>query len=603
MSLFRGPLSAAENLPEGKARNVGETTGRLVGLMAPYRGRLLSVPALGVITAAASALGPFLIGLAIDQFIAHGDPVGLDRTVLALVAVYLGGLAARVSQSYQMGWVAQQVLSKLREQIFDAVQRQSLSFFDRHESGDLQSRLVNDVDVINNLLGQGLVQALSGLLSIVGILVGMFLLNWRLALASCVVIPLMFATTSFFSQLARRAFRKTRETIGDVSANLQEDIAGVKVAQAFNRVEVNRSRFAERNRANRDANVGASAVTAAFFPAMDLLSALAISIVAGYGGYLVIAGVTSVGVVVSFLSYVQQFFWPIQQLAQLYTQSQSALAAAERIFDLVDEPVTLTEPARPVAIGRLRGQVWFDRVSFAYEPGHPVLEEISFEVEPGQTVALVGPTGAGKTTIVNLVARFYDVTAGRICIDGIDVRDLAIHDLRGQMGIVPQNSFLFSGTIRDNIRYGRLEATDAEVEEAARLARADEFIQRLPMGYDSPVGERGANLSQGQRQLVAIARALLADPRLLILDEATSSVDTRTELLIQQALQQLLRGRTSFVIAHRLSTIRHADLVLVIQNGRIVERGAHDDLLARNGLYAELYRRQFRDLAPSVTTS
>ncbi len=600
--MFRGPLHV-DSLPEGKAANSGAVARRLFAMMLDYPIRMAVVPLLGIVTGATGALAPYLIGRIFDQFIAHEDVAGLTRTTVILVIVYALGLLARITQSYQMGWVSQQVLYRLRTQIFQALQRQSMAFFDRNESGDLQSRLVNDVDVINNLLGQGLVQAIAGVLGLLGILVGMFLLNWRLALASCIVIPIMFFTTSVFSQMARRAFRKTRETIGDVSANLQEDIAGVKVAQAFNRVEINRSRFAERNRANRDANVGASAVTSAFFPAMDLLSTIAISIVAGFGGYLVINGQASLGVIVSFLSYVQQFFWPIQQLGQLYTQAQSALAAAERIFDLVDLPVDMTDPPRPVQIDRIEGRVVFENVHFAYDPSHPVLHGIDFSVEPGQTVALVGPTGAGKTTIVNLVARFYDVTEGRITIDGVDVRDMSMASIRRQMGIVPQNSFLFSGSIRDNIRYGRLDASDAEVEEAARLARADEFIRKLPRGYDSPVGERGKNLSQGQRQLIAIARALLADPRILILDEATSSVDTRTELLIQQALEQLLRNRTSFVIAHRLSTIRNADLVLVINDGLIVERGTHQELLARGGLYADLYRRQFRDLGEPSAVS
>ncbi|HVC32225.1 MAG TPA: ABC transporter ATP-binding protein [Chloroflexota bacterium] len=594
--MFSGPLNTS-SLPDGKASDTGLIVKRLFGMMATYKRRLIAVPVLGLATAAASALAPYLIGRIFDQFIARADIAGLTRTVLFLVGIYCLSVVARIVQSYIMGWVSQQVLYKLREQIFGALQRQSMAFFDRNESGDLQSRLLNDVDVINNLLGQGLVQAVASLLGIVGILVGMFLLNWRLALASCIVIPLMFGVTNFFSTLARRAYRKTRETIGNVSANLQEDIAGVKVAQAFNRVELNRERFAERNAANRDANVGASAVTAAFFPAMDVLSTIAISIVAGYGGYLVITGQATLGVIVAFLGYVQQFFWPIQQLGQLYTQAQSALAAAERIFGLVDEPVDLRDPEEPVEPGRLAGRVAFEGVYFAYDPSHPVLQGIDFEIEPGQAVALVGPTGAGKTTIVNLVARFYDVTDGRVTIDGIDVRDVAIGSIRSQMGIVPQNSFLFSGSIRDNIRYGRLEAADEEIEQAARLARADDFIKRLPKGYDSPVGQRGGNLSQGQRQLVAIARSILADPRILILDEATSSVDTRTELLIQQALAQLLAGRTSFVIAHRLSTIRNADLVLVINDGQIVERGTHHELLARGGMYAELHRRQFRDSA------
>jgi len=591
--MMRHPLAVSGD--ESKAANSGAVASRLLRMTLRYKRRLLFVPIFGVLVAGTSAFGPYLIGRAIDEFVSRGDLAGLTGITVALAVVYLISAGARIAQSYQMGWIAQHLLADLRTQIFDHLQRQSMGFFDKHESGDLQSRLVNDVDVINNLLGQGLVQSLSGFLSIFGILLGMFLLSWQLAIASCVVIPVMFFAASFFSRLARRKYREARETIGDVSANLQEDIAGVKVAQAYNRVEVNRSRFAERNRLNRDANVGAAAVTSAFFPVMDVLSTIAIGIVAGYGGYLAIVGVVTVGVIVSFLGYVQSFFWPIQQLGQLYTQAQSALAAAERIFELVDLPVEMSEPESPVHLSRLRSEVAFEHVSFGYDPDLPVLHDVDFVAKPGQTIAVVGPTGAGKTTLVNLVGRFYDVTEGRVTVDGVDVREIAFATLRGQLGIVPQNSFLFGGTVRENIRYGRMGASDAEVEAAAKLARADEFIQRLPRGYDTPVGERGSNLSQGQRQLVAIARALLADPRILILDEATSSVDTRTEALIQQALAELLKSRTSFVIAHRLSTIRNADVVLVLRDGRIVERGTHHELLAHGGLYADLYRRQFRE--------
>jgi ATP-binding cassette subfamily B protein/subfamily B ATP-binding cassette protein MsbA len=375
----------------------------------------------------------------------------------------------------------------------------------------------------------------------------------------------------------------------------------VRVAQAFNRTQFNRERFASRNAANRDANIGATAVTSAFFPAMDVLSAIAIGIVAGFGGYLSIQGAVSVGVVVAFLGYVQQFFWPIQQLGQIYTQAQSALAAAERIFDLIDTPVDLTDAPDAKTLGPIAGRVAFDGVYFAYEPGHPVLEGVHFVAEPGHTVALVGTTGAGKTTIANLIARFYDVTGGRVLVDGHDVRAVTAASLRAQMGIVPQNSFLFSGTVADNIRYGRLAASDEEVEAAARLVNADAFIRTLPRGYATELGERGGNLSQGQRQLIAFARAILADPRILILDEATSSVDTRTEGLIQQALTTLLQNRTAFVIAHRLSTVRNADQVLVIEGGRVVERGTHSELLARGGAYSELYRRQFRDQPEAET--
>lgn len=594
--MFRGPMHGAPALPEGKASNSAAVSLRLLGYASPYWRRLLAVLALTLVTAAASAAGPYLIGLAIDKFIANGERAGLATVMAVLLGVYVAGLVARILQTYLMGWVAQMTLARLRLSIFEALQRQSLRFFDRHEAGDLMSRLVNDVEVINTVLSQGLVQALGGLFGLVGILSAMFALNLALAIASFLVIPAMFFTTSFFSRWARRAFRKTRETIGDVSANLQEDIAGVKVAQAFNRTDLNRARFAERNAANRDANVGATAVTMALFPAMDVLSTIATGIVAGFGGYLAIQGQVTVGVVVAFLAYVQQFFMPIQQLGLLYTQAQSALAAGERIFGLIDTPVDLRDAPDALPFGPINGRVEFRDVAFAYDPAHPVLDRVSFVAEPGQTIALVGATGAGKTTIANLIARFYDVSGGQVLVDDTDLRTVTAASLRRQMGIVPQNSFLFAGTIAENIRYGRTEASDEEVVAAAQLVNAHSFISALPQGYATPLGERGGTLSQGQRQLIAFARAVLADPRILILDEATSSVDTRTEALIQQALAILLKGRTSFVIAHRLSTVRNADHVLLVDGGRIAERGTHRELLSRGGLYTDLYRRQFRDL-------
>ncbi|MHB1132846.1 MAG: ABC transporter ATP-binding protein [Chloroflexota bacterium] len=589
------PFHGTRALPEGKASDSGVVVRRLLSYLAPYWRRLVVSLVLVLISAASSALAPYLIGLAVDQYIAAGIGEGLQWVMLALLGAYVVGLVARIIQGYITGWVAQKALAGIRTSIFAALQKQSLRYFDRHEAGDLMSRLINDVEVLNSVLGQGLVQALSGLLGLVGIIIAMLLLNLPLALASFIVLPAMFFTTNFFAGWSRRAFRQTRQTIGDVSANLQEDIAGVKVAQAFNRTDLNRARFAERNAANRDANVGATAVTAAFFPAMDVLSAIAIAIVAGFGGYLALNQLATVGVVVAFLGYVQQFFYPIQQVGQIWTQAQSALAAGERIFELIDQPVDLVDAPDAGELVVSAGRVEFEHVDFAYEPEHPVLRDVSFVAESGQTIALVGQTGAGKTTIANLIARFYDVTGGRVLVDGEDVRAVKAASLRRHMGIVPQNSFLFAGTVADNIRYGRLEASGAEVEAAAQMVKAHEFITALPQGYATPLGERGGGLSQGQRQLLAFARAVLADPRILILDEATSRVDTRTDALSQEAVATLLRGRTAFVIAHRLSTVRNANLVLVVEGGRIVERGRHLDLLARGGAYADLYRRQFRD--------
>jgi ATP-binding cassette, subfamily B, multidrug efflux pump len=578
---------------EEKAKNTTLVAWRLIRLLKPYWKVVAVSFVMILIGAATQGIGPYLIGLAIDQFIAGKDLPNLLWTSAALAGTFVVGMFATRYQIYTMSLATQKLLADLRRSVFEKVQALDLKYVESKQAGDLMSRLVNDIEAINSFISQSLTQMLGALFALVGIMIAMFLLDWRMALASLSVVPVMFLMTKFFSTLARTAFRKTRTTIGDVSAEMEEQISGVKVAQAFNRTEVNVRQFSERNAANRNANVSANAVTSAFGPAMELLSTIDTALVAALGGYLAIMGLMTVGTVVAFIQYVQNFFRPIATVSQMWTLAQSAFAAAERVFELLDTPQTIKDAPDAQALPRIDGRVQFEGVSFGYEANRLILKDVSLDAAPGQTIALVGPTGAGKTTAIGLLTRFYEVSSGAIRVDGHDLRDVTQLSLRSQMGMVTQDPFLFSGTIMDNIRYGRLAASDEEVIAAAQAANAHSFIERLPDGYQTEVGERGGMLSQGQRQLIAIARAVLADPRILILDEATASIDTRTEKLIQSALNTLLKGRTSFVIAHRLSTVRNADQVLVIDDGQIVERGVHADLLAQNGLYAELYNRQF----------
>jgi ATP-binding cassette, subfamily B, multidrug efflux pump len=590
--MMRGPHGTIQ-VAEEKAKNRKQVVVRMVALLQPYLGLVAAALVMVIISAAAQGAAPYLIGVAVDEMIGTGNTAGLAQIMLALGASYLVMLAATRYQILFMAKAGQRLLAGLRQRVFEKLESLSLQFLESQQAGDLMSRLINDIDALNSFFSQALIQMIGSLFALVGIGVAMMLLNWQLGLAVLLMVPVLLVVTNQFSRWARRAFRKTRETLGDVSAGLEEELGGVKVAQAFNRTGENVKRFAQRNAANRDANVSATAVTSAFTPAMDILSMIDMALVAGLGGAMVVGGMISVGVVVAFLQYVQNFFRPIQTVAQMWTSAQSALAAAERVFDLLDREPDIQDAPDAVEMKPIHGEVRFDQVSFSYRDGTPVLEEVSFTAQPSQTIAVVGPTGAGKTTLVSLIARFYEVSSGQVLVDGQDVRSVQQRSLRKQMGIVTQDPFLFSGTLMENIRYGRLNASDEEVYEAAKVSNADEFIRRLPKGYDTEVGQRGGLLSQGQRQLIAIARAVLADPRILIMDEATASVDTRTEVLIQTALKKLLQGRTSFVIAHRLSTIRSADQVLVIDDGRIVERGTHHELIEKGGLYAELYNRQF----------
>lgn len=526
--------------------------------------------------------------------------VGLGGLVLLTIGIYLASALLTGLMFFLMTYMGQNVLRTLREEIFRHIHKLSIGYFTKHEAGDVMSRITNDADTIQQVLNFALVSVVSGVLLIVWIAAQMLLLNVVYALLALIVVPFMFMATLWFSAQARKAYRRVRVAVGGVNASLQENLSSVREVQAFGREEENIQNFEQSSAATRDANISAVAYTSALSPTLEALGYVSIAIVAGVGGWLLLNHPTilgsslSLGLIITFIAYTQRFNQPISQISVLWSNIQSAIAGGERIFGLLDTVPDLQDAPNAIQMPPIKGHVEFDHVYAEYEPGQPVLKDISLVAEPGQTIAIVGPTGAGKTTIINLIPRFYDVVAGAVKIDGLDVRTVTAASLRRQVGIVLQDSFLFSDTVMNNIRYGKPEATDEEVMAAARLARADTFIERLPDGYNTVLGERGSGLSLGQRQLLAIARAALADPRILILDEATSSVDTRTERLIQNALEELLHGRTSFVIAHRLSTIRHADLVLVLRDGQLIERGTHEELLLRHGFYYDLYMSQFR---------
>ena len=584
-----------------QAAKVGQTLLRMFRYMSNKRLALFLVVTLAVVSAAAQAAAPIYIGRAVDGLTEYltgaADRVaagrGLTAAMVLVLVLFLVGWLTNAGSRYALAAVGQQLLLKLRNQIMHKVHELSLTYFDRNEAGDLLSRLTNDTEVINRTVGMGLSRLVSSFLLLFAILIGMLALNWRLALASFLLLPLMYVSTAVFSKRARSAFRKTRKTISGVSSELEQNISGARTAQAFNRQSWNSQSFRQLNRANRDANVGAESLTAAFAPTMDVISGIGIAVVLGYGGYLARMELVTIGVIVAFLQYVRRFFEPVRAISMLWAQLQSSIAGAERIFELLDEQPQIQDApdAKPLVVQE--GRVELRDVEFAYEPQTPVLQGMNLVAEPGQTVALVGPTGAGKTTVISLLERFYDIQSGAVTIDGQDIRGVTQESLRRSISIVLQDTFLFADTIRHNIRYGRPDAGDAEVEAAARRARAHEFVTQLPDGYDTMLQEGATNLSRGQRQLVSIARALLKDPRILVLDEATSNVDTRTELLIQAALGELLQGRTSFVIAHRLSTVQRADVIYVIDDGRVAESGTHDQLLRADGIYARIYHSQF----------
>jgi ATP-binding cassette subfamily B multidrug efflux pump len=567
---------------------------RMLGFLRPYRWQMVLGFALMLVQTGLTLLTPYLIKVAIDQHIVLGNLEGLGQIALEIAAAFVLLYLASATQSYLLATVGQRVLSNLRYRLFEHLQALSLGYHDRHIIGVTVSRLINDVAEINELLSQGVITLVGDLLVLAGIVVVMVSMSPQLALLTFMVIPLMILATYFFARRARVAFRETRRKVAAVVGDLAEDIAGIRVIQAFAQEEAAQERFDRVNRDNRNAVIDALSLSFVFLPTVEFLGMLATAIVLLFGGLAVARGELTLGVMVAFLTYVTRFFQPIQEMSRVYTTMQSAMAGGEQVLNLLDTPPQVADAPGAVDLPPLQGRVTFDHVSFRYRPDTPeVLHDICLEIEPGQTVALVGPTGAGKTSIANLVARFYEVSAGAVRIDGVDIRTVTQASLRRQTGLVSQDPFLFSQTIAENIRFGKPAANEAEVIRAAQLANAHGFIAALPDGYQTRVLEGGVNLSLGQRQLICIARAVLADPRILILDEATANIDTVTEALIQLAIERLLHDRTALVIAHRLSTIRNADLICVVADGRICERGSHAELLALGGVYCELYERQF----------
>jgi ABC-type multidrug transport system fused ATPase/permease subunit len=561
----------------------------MAGLLRPYRGRVaLTIVAMLVATGAGLA-PPYLAGQAIDAGIVTGDTNALTLIVIAFLAVAFLYAVATYAQTYLVGWVGTRALQDLRERVFSHLQSMSIGFFTRRSPGVLISRMTNDIEALNQLVTNGVVTLLSSGLTLIGVVVIMLFLDVKLALVTFLTFPLVALASIVFRVASHGAYRATRERIAAVTAYLQETLSGVRVVRSFGQEPRHTAAMTELNEANREANMRTVFLNASYFPAVELLSAFGTAAIILYGGTQAIDNAIQIGTIVAFIGYLQVFFSPIQELSQLYTTYQQGMAALDKIFELLDTEPDMVDAPGAIDPGQLRGEIEMEGVSFAYSDEEWALREIDLHVPPGQTLALVGATGAGKSTFAKLVARFYDPQHGKVLVDGHDLRGVQQRALRRQLGIVPQEGFLFSGSVRDNIAFGRPEASPEEIEAAVAAVGASDFIAALPEGIDTEVGERGVQLSAGQRQLVAFARALLAEPRILILDEATSNVDVRTEKTIERGLERLLTGRTAIVIAHRLSTIRRAGKIVVLEGGQIAESGTHDELIEAGGPYSRLY--------------
>jgi len=568
---------------------------RMSTYVLPFRTQLVGSIIFLLITAATNLAGPYILKVAIDKYITASDLTGLTNIVLAYVAINLVNLVSSQRQLFLMSGVGQRIIYKLREEAFSHLQRLSLKFYSENVSGSVVSRVTNDVDSLQELLTSGILTVISDIITIIGIFIVMVWMSLQLTAVSMSIVPMLLGLIYIFQKKAKSAYLATKQRMAGVTAKLAESIMGMRVIQSFTRESDQQQAFGQVNIENLQANLMAAKLFAIFPASVEMISAVGTCMVLWYGGLQAAFGTITIGTIVAFMSYLTMFFRPLLTLSIFYTNFQSAMAGAERIFELIDAPVDIAEKSDAIELQTLKGEIGFENVSFGYDPRLLVLNNIDLKIAPNETLAIVGATGAGKTTVINLVCRFYDPTSGSIKVDGHDLRDVKLQSLHRQIGLVLQEPFLFSESVRENIRYAHPEASDEKVVEAAKAVGAHDFILRLPEGYETIVREGATNLSIGQRQLISFARALLADPRILIMDEATSSVDPYTELLIRQALEKLLKSRTALIIAHRLSTVRNADRIIVLDEGRIVEQGTHDQLISKKGLYARLYEMQFRE--------